>query len=1073
MYSFDEARQIVRFFNEQNVAIKDWDILQKSVLMELCDNGLATYTESSVEVTPENIYQLDEIERKMLGLPNEYPYDMYVEANGSTLTQGDFNYKISFYSFFPGGRMLPYEVKGCFVVVDEATYLLSKEQYALYNAIHEFNSLDISEKDKSNNFIRFSDIKGLSKSAAAKLDSYLTDTDVCVPNKIKVLLDYNNDEMHLSASIDSEDSDQFTERFNKKEQVKGTYQLKKKGGKRVHVVFDQDKVVQLETIKKYEKTADRETINKIMESPESFFDTNLVDIHEFYSDRVIEKGLYQPKYYSFICPYKSEWVPGIKVNDNVNGSKNLFFPKKENLEKFESKVQEALKEGKMSVEWENTLLNVNEVLPQITKLKENCYNQKDTAKFNSPKGTKKISENEVLIIEENAEELGYSEQSVNMPCAVEHYNFHECTNLNPSIKLKQHQIEGVAWLQYLYLNKYKGCLLADDMGLGKTLQILYFIEWHRMQNVGNIHKPYLIVAPVSLLENWQREYQKFFVGTLMQVSIVMSNDLEKDFAPKDVSWLQSLDLILTNYESVRNRQFNFCAVDYAFVVLDEAQKAKTPGSLVTNSVKALKADFKIAMTGTPVENTLVDLWCIMDFSIPGLLGNAREFAKLYQNPLKDKDTDIEQLGKKLRSKLGRFFERRLKLDVAKDLPPKHIYKKKQEMSDLQKRLYRDELNAVVATRQNGKTPQGMMFKVIAAFRQICDSPYISVVDYSQIDIDKLINSSSKLSVTINILDKIRNDNEKVIIFTDHKDTQRLLRNVVFRRYGLDVSIINGETPATAKIQSQKLSRQQTVDEFQNTEGFNVIIMSPLAAGMGLNITGANNVIHYSRFWNPTKEQQATDRAYRIGQKKDVNVYYPMSVSKDFRTFDVIIDALLAKKTELADATLFPTVRTEIKQQELYESLVGESAEKSQDNYLEAESVDIMNDYRFEAFIAALYKKMGYKTILTSECGDKGIDVLALNGDTNYAIQVKHSKNPIGIQGVQEAKSGCEYYSNRWGFQFIPMLLSNSSFTTGAIDLANGTGVKLIGRDVLFDMLLSNKVANEDVVSCELHRLDRA
>lgn len=174
-------------------------------------------------------------------------------------------------------------------------------------------------------------------------------------------------------------------------------------------------------------------------------------------------------------------------------------------------------------------------------------------------------------------------------------------------------------------------------------------------------------------------------------------------------------------------------------------------------------------------------------------------------------------------------------------------------------------------------------------------------------------------------------------------------------YFCTLQIINGETPATAKAQSQKLSRQQTVDEFQNVEGFN-IIMSPLAAGMGLNITGANNVIHYSRFWNPAKEQQATDRAYRIGQKKNVNVYYPMSVSKDFRTFDVIIDALLAKKTELADATLFPTVRTEIKQQELYESLVGESAEKSQDSYLEAENLDIMNDYGFEAFIAALYKK---------------------------------------------------------------------------------------------------------------------
>ena len=435
MYSFDEEKQVVRFFDEQNIAIKDWDILQKNVLMELCDNGLATIKENSIEVIPENIYQLDEIERKMLGLPYEYPYDMYVEANGSTLTQDDFSYKISFYSFYPGGSMLPYELKGCFVVIDRSTYLLSKEQFALNNAIREFNSLDINEKNKCNNFIRFSNIKGLSKSAAAKLDSYLTDTDVCVPSKIKVLLDYDKDGMHLSASINSEDAERFTERFNKKEQVKETYQLKKKGGKRVHVVFDRAQVTQLETIKEHEKTTDRDTINKIMESPESFFDTNLVDIHEFYSDRVIEKGLYQPKYYSFICPYKSEWVPGIKVNDNVNGSKNLFFPKKEDIEKFESKVQEALKEGKMSVEWKDTLFNVNEVLPQITKLKENCYNQKDTAKLNSSKVSKKISENEVLIIEENAEELGYSEQGVNTPCTVEHYNFHECTNLNPTIRM--------------------------------------------------------------------------------------------------------------------------------------------------------------------------------------------------------------------------------------------------------------------------------------------------------------------------------------------------------------------------------------------------------------------------------------------------------------------------------------------------------------------------------------------------------------------------------------------------------------------------------------------------------------
>lgn len=555
----------------------------------------------------------------------------------------------------------------------------------------------------------------------------------------------------------------------------------------------------------------------------------------------------------------------------------------------------------------------------------------------------------------------------------------------------------------------------------------------------------------------------------------MSKDLEKDLNPKEVERLEKMQLILTNYESVRNRQLNFCAVDYAAVILDEAQKAKTPGSLVTNSVKALKADFKIAVTGTPVENTLVDLWCIMDFSIPGLLGNAREFSKQYQNPLKDNDTDIEKLGKELRARLGCYFERRLKTDVAKDLPAKRVYRKEMEMSKLQKQLYRDELNAVMSTRCEGKMPQGMMFKVIAAFRQICDSPYLSNIDYSEIELDELVSSSSKLHITVSILDDILQKKEKVIIFTDHKDTQRLLRSVIYRKYGINAHIINGDTPvATINAYSQKMSRQQTVDDFQEQDGFNVVIMSPLAAGMGLNITGANHVIHYSRFWNPAKEQQATDRAYRIGQQKEVSVYYPMSVSKDFKSFDVIIDALLAKKTELADATLFPTMRTEIKQQELYDSLLGEEVKGAEVHYLDANEMDLMDDYKFEAFVAALYKKMGYKTILTSASGDKGIDVLAMNGDVSYAIQVKHSHSnkSMGVDGAYEASSGCKYYSTKLGMNFVPVLLSNSSFTKSTMDFADNVNMMLINRNVLLDMLASYSVSYEDVITCELHRLER-
>lgn len=1069
MYEFDDNKQKVIFYFEKDgtrANISDWNFIQKDILIELCDNGFAIKDDTLVEVSPENIYQLDEVERKMLGLPLEYPYDMYVSAKDATLLQDGFSYKVLFFSFYPGGNILQYDAKGCFLTVDGIKYLFSKEQYALFNAITEFNSLDKSERNKLNNLIHFAEIKGLSRSAAAKLDGYLADNDVYIPNKIKVIVDCDNDRLHLSAAIDTEDSEQFTERFDKKDRVKETYRLKKNEGKRLTVVFDDKQTAQLETIKKYDGTSERHTIEKLMESPESVFDTSKVDIHEFYSERVIEKGLYRPKYYSFISPYKSEWVYGIKVNDNVNGSKYLFIKTEDDLNRLETKIDKAREEGKMSVEWDNTILNITEILPEIEKAK---------AHFKKKKEARESSGEEALIIKENAETLGYSENANDTPQNVSHYIFHTCSSLNPAIRLKDHQVEGVAWLQYMYNNNYRGCLLADDMGLGKTLQILYFLEWHRQQNATK-HKPYLIVAPVSLLENWKREYEKFFVGNRMQVSVVMSKDLEKELSPKTVAKLQSKDFILTNYESVRNRQFNFCAVNYAVVVLDEAQKAKTPGSLVTNSVKALKADFKIAMTGTPVENTLVDLWCIMDFSVPGLLGNARGFAKEYQNPLKNKDTDIEQLGKNLRSQLGIYFERRLKTDVAKDLPAKYIHKKGEEMSKRQQLLYQGEMNAVVKMRQEGDCPPGYMFKAISAFRRICDSPNLTD-NYTKMDLNELISNSSKLLITTHILDEIKFREEKVIIFTDHKDTQRLLQYVVRCKYNINARIINGETPAAANANSQKLSRQQAVDEFQENEGFGIIIMSPLAAGMGLNITGANNVIHYSRFWNPAKEQQATDRAYRIGQQREVNVYYPMSVSKGFKTFDVVIDNLLAKKTELASATLFPTTRTEIKQQELYDSLIFDDAGKSSDSYyIDEKQMDAMDNYSFEAFIAALYKKMGYKVFLTARSSDKGIDVLALSSKSNIAIQVKHSASSVGVEGVQEAKFGSEYYSRQLGSgyceRFSPVLLTNATFAETTKNLASNMDVKLIDRTSLLEMMLKHKVNHEDVSSCELHRLDR-
>ena len=429
------------------------------------------------------------------------------------------------------------------------------------------------------------------------------------------------------------------------------------------------------------------------------------------------------------------------------------------------------------------------------------------------------------------------------------------------------------------------------------------------------HKPYLIVAPISLLENWENEYNRFFKQPRMSIRRLTSKDVPRQFNKDVVQWMQELDIVLTNYESLRIAQLNFCAVEFDVVAVDEAQKIKTPGTLVTNAAKALKANFKIAMTGTPVENTLLDLWCIMDFCVPGLLGNAKAFAAKYQSPLKNEDTDIVALGNEIHEKLGVFFMRRLKKDAAKDLPEKLEMKKQVAMPMVQDSTYRNEINRYV----RGEEPN--MLVTIMHIREISEHPYLYDNTLANHDSYEVIETSARLQATIPFLDSIRDKNEKVIIFAERKETQRMLQRVCLERYGIVAKIINGDTPSVVtRVFSGKQSRQASIDEFQAVKGFNVIIMSPIAAGMGLNVVAANHVIHYSRHWNPAKENQATDRAYRIGQDKDVYVYYPMAVSKQFKSFDETLDELLSRKTSLATSTIFPTERVEVKTEELGQML---------------------------------------------------------------------------------------------------------------------------------------------------------
>ena len=902
-------------YNGHDLHFQEWkatdDCIYYLPLATLVDNGYAYASKEGCLLPYENIYLLDEDERILLGVPQ--PYDKAMRLVGtSMLNLSDFEYKVEFLTYVPDGEFIVCERGGNILVKGREKYLLNEAQYALLNRVDAFNSTPEEDKTTDYNLRCFAEIKALAEQAGCQLDSYLENENVYAPERIKIEIGRDDEGFTVEPAVDIEENDKFQTYFDKMRKVQAQYPVQRENGERVRIVLNKEQKENLHYLKEQcGKHKTREEIQKMIEQPTEYFDPNAFDLSELYSDRVIEIGVYKPKFYPFICPYKSCWIAGATVETPQNGTTKVTINSEEELEKLKREIQSAKENKKGIVEYNKTQLDIEDAIFLAQTAEKQLKDPSQPAKVESENGNEARN---VLIIEENAEELGFAVKERIIEKG-DKYTLFTDPFLQEGFSLKDHQKEGVAWLQHLYKSKASGCLMADDMGLGKTLQILYFIDWHSRKYAN--HKPYLIVAPISLLENWKNEYERFFMQPRMKINMLTSKDVTRKFDKSIVDKMQKMDIILTNYESLRISQLNFCAVEFDVVALDEAQKIKSPGTLVTNAAKALKCNFKIAMTGTPVENSLLDLWCIMDFCVPGLLGNAKAFAAQYQNPLKKEDTDIVALGNEVHDKLGVYFMRRLKKDAAKDLPDKIELKEKVLMPPVQKEAYA----SVVNDYTSGIQPN--MLVTIMHLREVSEHPYLYDSTLLNHETDEIVDTSARLQATIKFLDEIKKKEEKVIIFVERKETQKMLQKLCLKRYGIITKIINGDTPSIVKRNMpNKQSRQSSIDEFQAVDGFNVIIMSPVAAGMGLNVTAANHVIHYSRHWNPAKENQATDRAYRIGQTKDVFVYYPMAVRSDIKSFDETLDDLLSRKTSLATSTIFPTERVEVKQEELGQMLFG-------------------------------------------------------------------------------------------------------------------------------------------------------
>ena len=1028
----------------------------KCILDELLENGQAFLEYNRVFITWDQIHSISRIEQSIIGLPESYPFDIKVITKNVFVSK-EFDIEYGFFEYNHGNQIICSRA-GSVIITNTNEYLLSLEQYRLCNAIEEFNGLKI--KEFHDNLRKFKEIKELSKQSAAILDSVFDNQEIIVPKMISIEPSINNNNLiDLNPSLkEFDDINQmlFHKKLSNAKNVKKVINFENRNNKKYRIVLNNKQQNELEKIKKKSNISISE-LNQILEQGQLIFDTDIVDLSNF-SDRVIELGLYKPKLFPFVMPLKSEWIPGFIIDD---GTKQVKF-RINSIEEFnevEDRIISAEKNNEQFINLFDQSINVNDLKKMMPFFKRQLKNPNTIQDSYDDEGKKRY----VLIIKENLFENEYT--AINHEDTKLLIKYSTVSTLKKMYKLFSYQEEGIAWLQTLYCSKYSGALLADDMGLGKTIQMLCFIEWHSIL-YNHENKPYLFIAPVSLLQNWENEFLKFF-DSKNKISVLSSSDrtvLNKE------TFLKS-NIFLTNYEYVKNysNQIIFGQVDWACVIIDEAQKIKAPGTIVTNVIKALKADFKIASTGTPVENSMLDLWSIIDFVAPGLLGCARVFSMKYQSPISKNisDFELESLGIRLRDEIGDYFKRRLKIDVLNDkLPPKHEIPIEYEMPTIQKDTYLQELE--FSKQRENK----YMLPVIINLKKISDHPYLLNIDWRMKSVDELINSSAKISIVINKLQEIRTLNEKAIIFAELKESQKLLHKVICEFFSLKkVSIVNGDTLSVqTKKNNQKETRQGAIDEFSKEIGFSVIIMSPLAAGVGLNVTAANHIIHFSRHWNPAKEAQATDRAYRIGQEKPVYVYYPIATYNGMKTFDQILAKLLMKKRDIADSAMFPSSINEVKAEDFADELDIIESSPISSSPLTFDDFDALEPFFFESAIATIFKCQGYKPIVTPKANDKGADIICFSDNCNLLIQVKKSKNLINSSPIGEILTAKGFYDNKYHLDFKLLIVTNSYLNENAQKLAIDNFVIPKEKDFLEDFLANNKIFMKDIIDIEKKRI---
>ncbi|KUF29558.1 helicase [Lysinibacillus sp. F5] len=473
--------------------------------------------------------------------------------------------------------------------------------------------------------------------------------------------------------------------------------------------------------------------------------------------------------------------------------------------------------------------------------------------------------------------------------------------LSLQTELRPYQQEGFEWLIFMREQGFGACL-ADDMGLGKTVQLITYLL-HIYETAADYTKPTIIICPTSVLGNWQKELARFAPSLIVHTHYQTNRAKDEDF--KELVTAEKPHVILSTYGTVSQDTEFLQNIEWATVVLDEAQNIKNMQTLQSKAIRKLLGDHHIALTGTPVENRLSELWAIFDFIHKGYLGSFGRFNEEFILPIERDESESHK--QKLRAKIQPFLLRRTKRDphLQLNLPDKLESNEYCPLTAEQASLYEGYILETLDQLEQltGFQKKGRVLKMLSKLKQLCNHPALYLKESFE-DAETMLARSTKLERIVQMAAEIVDNGEQCLIFTQYIGMGQLLQHCLSELYNVDAPFLTGAMP--------KQQRDRLVEAFQAGD-FPIFILSLKAGGTGLNLTAANHVLHADRWWNPAVENQATDRAYRIGQTQFVQVHKFVTIG----TIEEKIDKMLVQKSALSEELIQSSQwLTELEDQEL-------------------------------------------------------------------------------------------------------------------------------------------------------------